>query len=178
MGEDTVRSSSRYGYITAVVWARMMNAPSHSLLLCDIIMYETFCYSACGDNTVLLSAYENHFVTEEKLICYQLELGKQLADVLTECSSHHQDSPNVGELFSQPKLLTNNFLFIHAEANWEAAAIFCYCWGHNCSVQLLATSCTCTITVTISVTDYHTSCKFFFMTLVVPRQSLQHQFKQ
>ena len=27
---------------------------------------------------------------EDKVICYQLELGKQLADILTECSSHHQ----------------------------------------------------------------------------------------
>ena len=29
-------------------------------------------------------------INEEKVICYQLELGKYLADVLTECSSRHQ----------------------------------------------------------------------------------------
>ena len=27
---------------------------------------------------------------EEKVICYQLEFGKELADILTECSSRHQ----------------------------------------------------------------------------------------
>ena len=41
-----------------------------------------------------------------KFICYQLELGKQLADILTECSSRHKGemttrafSQNVGKLF-------------------------------------------------------------------------------
>ena len=29
-------------------------------------------------------------VNEEIVIWYQLEVGKKLADVLTECSSHHQ----------------------------------------------------------------------------------------
>ena len=29
-------------------------------------------------------------INEEKVICYQLELGKNFANVSTECSSHHQ----------------------------------------------------------------------------------------
>ena len=61
---------------------------------------------------------EQVYIDEEKVISYQLELGKQLADVLTECSSRHHGK-NVGKLFSELKLVTDN-LFIYAEANREA----------------------------------------------------------
>ena len=51
-----------------------------------------------------------------KVICYQLELWKQLADISTECSSRHRSksqttgavSQNVGKLFSKLKLVTDD----------------------------------------------------------------------
>ena len=33
-------------------------------------------------------------------------------------------SRNIGKLFSELKLVTDNLLFIHAEANWEATENF------------------------------------------------------
>ena len=70
---------------------------------------------------------------EEKVICYQLELRKQLAGVSTEFSSRHQGtfalaveshqhtftpmttgafSRNIGKLLSKLKLVTDNLLFM------------------------------------------------------------------
>ena len=46
-----------------------------------------------------------------KVICYQIEFGKSFADVSTEYSSR-----NIGKLFSKLKLVTDNLLFIYAEA--------------------------------------------------------------
>ena len=45
---------------------RMMNAPSHSLLLCDLLHheYDAFCYSAHCDNTLL------QFWVHMRLFCY------------------------------------------------------------------------------------------------------------
>ena len=34
---------------------------------------------------------------KRKVICYQLELGKELADVSTECSSCHQIDGGLGD---------------------------------------------------------------------------------
>ena len=42
----------------------------------------------------------------DKVICYQLELGKKLADVLTECSSRHQGKSE--------ELQTNIAIYSHA----------------------------------------------------------------
>ena len=65
---------------------------------------------------------------KRKVICHQLELRKQLADVSTECSSRHQCkseetlmmtgafSQNISKLFSELKLVTDN-TFSYAEAN-------------------------------------------------------------
>ena len=45
-------------------------------------------------------------INEEKVILYQLELGNELADVLTECSSRHQ-----GE---SEEVRTNSAIYSHA----------------------------------------------------------------
>ena len=49
-----------------------------------------------------------------EVICYKYELRKQLADVLTECSSRHREpgafSRNVSKLLSDLKLVTDNLL--------------------------------------------------------------------
>ena len=48
---------------------------------------------------------------ERKAICYQLELGKELADVLSDAFGQ-----NVDKLFSELKLVTDN-ISIYAAAN-------------------------------------------------------------
>ena len=63
-------------------------------------------WRGCSKRTPLSGTHQTNIV-EEKVICYQLELGKELADVSTECSSRHQ-----GEIL---KLVTDNLLFIYAE---------------------------------------------------------------
>ena len=47
-------------------------------------------------------------INEEKVICYQLELGKYLADVSTECSSRHQGRSEGGGSNLHRPLTSNN----------------------------------------------------------------------
>ena len=98
---------------------------------------------------------------------YLLPTWLWLANVSTECSSCHQGekwrsamhywgytllevtlmttgpfSLNVGKLFSELKLVTDNLLFIYAEANWEATeslAFHCLVGqGHGNEAKVLA----------------------------------------
>ena len=58
---------------------------------------------------------------EEKVICYQLELRKYIADILTECSSCNQGENVTGAFISkvvyQAQVGNITLLFTYAEAN-------------------------------------------------------------
>ena len=56
--------------------------------------------------TLRYPLYYKACVNEEKVICFQLELGKKLADVSTECSSRHQGESD--------KVWTNIAIYSHA----------------------------------------------------------------
>jgi len=48
------------------------------------------------------------YMNEGKVICYQLQLGKLLADNSTDCSSHYLEH-SVETSFPKLKLVTDNF---------------------------------------------------------------------
>ena len=57
--------------------------------------------------------------------------------------THVAFSWNIGKLFSKLKLVTNNFLFIHAAANWEATESRCKIVQEGCSLSLEECISTC-----------------------------------
>ena len=52
--------------------------------------------------------FEISQLMKKKVICYQLEFGKKFVNVLTKCSSCHQDGSE-GKVFSKLKLEASSF---------------------------------------------------------------------
>ena len=54
----------------------------------DLYLEDDFMTRGVGNN--YFSGFSvGSCINEEKVVCYQLELGKNLADISSECSSHH-----------------------------------------------------------------------------------------
>ena len=99
-------------------WILSLHSKSlHSLLLEAI---SRNCNAQAVKIAVFISTHTNCFKSEEKVICYQFSLENNLPTFRPNAPVVIRVSRNVGKLFSELKLVTDNLLFIYAEASWEA----------------------------------------------------------
>ena len=90
----------------------------HSLLLEAI---SRNCNAQAVKIAVFITIHTNSFKSEEKVICYQFSLENNLPTFRPNAPVVIRVSQNVGKLFSELKLVTDNLLFIYAEGSWEAS---------------------------------------------------------
>ena len=110
-----------------LTWLKLLYRVKVSCILYSSTIMLALSYGLMRSTKHIIRISWGHFA--QRPITKLMSLEKKLADVSTECSSHHQDaftlmttgafSQNLGKLFSKLKLVTDNLSLYLCSSHWK-----------------------------------------------------------